>query len=65
MSERYYITGVQIGVIKALTMKVTERKFRYLSAKDAAEIEAIMKEIEDKQFVGKITQPEEKVIIAG
>jgi len=58
MSERYYITGVQIGMLKALMKAGT-------FSVDSNEIDKILKEIEDKQFVGKITTPEEKVIIAG
>jgi len=57
MSERYYITGVQIGMLKAFLGSKEEVNLK--------EIKKLIDEIEDKQFVGKITTPEEKVIIAG
>jgi len=65
MSERYYITGVQIGIIKAFAERVTKMSAGSLNGNAVIEIEKIMKEVEDKQFIGKITNPEEKVIIAG
>ena len=40
MSERYYITGVQIGIIKAL------------AGKDKGAVLKTLKDIEDKQFIG-------------
>ncbi len=54
MSERYYITGVQIGIIKVL-----------VENNERAEAVKLLDEIEDKQFVGKITQEGEKVAIIG
>ena len=65
MSERYYITGAQIGVIRLITDKVREMSATSLNVSDVKEIEKIMKEIEDKQFVGNIEQEGEYVAIIG
>jgi len=56
MSERYFITGVQIGMIKAFL----EQEYVNID-----EINKVINEIEEKQFVGKITQEGEKVAIIG
>ena len=56
MAGRYLITGVQIGLIKVLINKsIIENR---------VEINKILKEKEDKQFVGQITQEGEKVGIS-
>ena len=60
MSERYYITGAQIGMIKVM-LQVNPA----LLVKNAVAIEKLIKEIEDKQFVGKITLSGERVEIVG
>lgn len=41
MGERYFVTGVQLGMIKA-----------FLQFKKLEEIEKVLTEIEDKQFMG-------------
>lgn len=46
MSERYYITGVQLGMLKAVSM----------SEMNASTCFCLLKEIEDKQFVGRIEE---------
>ena len=45
MSERYYITGCQLGMIEAFLL--TEPNVR---------IQKIIDEIQDKQFIGNIPQ---------
>ena len=63
MSERYYLTGAQIGMIAALLKKVTELNFRYLPKKDALEIAKILQGVEANQFVGNILKEGEQVVI--
>lgn len=48
MSERYYITGAQLGVIKACAE----------NSKEPEVVKVILKEIEDEQFIGNIHQDE-------
>lgn len=60
MSERYYITGVQIGILKSFI----EQRFKY-GDEMLREVKKLLEEIEDKQFVGKITQEGERVAIIG
>ena len=42
MGGRYYITGVQIGVIKA-----------FLKTRNLSDIDKLLDDIEEKQFIGK------------
>lgn len=50
MSERYWITGVQLGIIKAQISNKTH-------------LLELVKEIEDKQFIGNLELTDEWEII--
>ena len=49
MAERYWVTGVQIGIMIA-----------FLQRGDTKEAADILKEILEKQFIGRMPQPYEK-----
>ena len=53
MGDRYYITGVQLGMLLALQQK--------------EDIDKILKEIEENQFVGRINQEDKdrKEVVIG
>lgn len=57
--ERYYMTGAQLGVIKGILNPNGDLKYI------VEEINKILKEIEENQFIGNITKEGEKIIIAG
>jgi hypothetical protein len=42
MSERYWVTGVQIGMISSFS---------------GTEVDEILKEVQDKQFIGNMREP--------
>lgn len=52
MGERYYITGVQIGMLQA-----------FLEFGKINEIEKLLEEIMAKQFLGRIREGEEVSIV--
>jgi len=54
MGSRYFITGVQIGIIRAL--------LETYSGVDLPRIMDLLNEIEDKQFIGDMYRIFEKVI---
>ena len=49
MSERYFITGVQLGMLKVVDNTTKEK---------------LLASIEDKQFIGKMEEPYEDYEIA-
>jgi len=49
MSERYYLTGCQVGILKAIRNHCEPFK----------EIDEILKEVMDKQFIGNMPMPYE------
>ena len=53
MSERYYITGVQIGTIKAL---IRQLGLGETNATIDDNINYVLREIENKQFIGNIQE---------
>ena len=52
MSERYFITGVQVGIIKALCEIIIKRQ--KVVNKEIYDIKKIIDEVEDKQFFGSV-----------
>ena len=65
MSERYYITGVQIGLLKSLNEELAKRiaKTKGIIAEHTEEIKNLLEEIEVKQFVGNIQEGKKVAII--
>jgi hypothetical protein len=51
MSERYWITGVQLGMLRVFMLKG-----------DQAEIRKVLSVVEEDQFIGNITAGTEVVI---
>lgn len=51
MAERYYITGVQLGILKSDELTSYGNRMR------------ILKNIEEKQFIGRVESQKDKIII--
>lgn len=58
MSERYFVTGAQLGVLRGY-LEVWDKH----PINSAIKVTEILKEIEDKQFVGNVRNEKDKVTI--
>jgi hypothetical protein len=62
MAGRFYITAIQLGIVKA-SLQQTIRLNRNKKAKEIEEIEKVVDDIEDDQFIGKIESPNDIIKI--
>jgi len=62
MAGRFYITGIQLGTIKA-SLEETIKFNRNRKTKEIEEIEEVIDDIEDNQFIGKIESPNDVIKI--
>lgn len=56
MSERYWVTGVQLGIIEALT----EAKHYVDDLEKYQQLKKLLEDILDQQFIGNIPNPYEE-----
>ena len=62
MGDRYYITGVQIGMIKAFLEEDIDSK---VPLTRASRIKELLDGIEDKQFIGRIEEQDKDKLEVG
>lgn len=62
MAGRFYITGEQLGIVKA-SLQQTIRNNRNRKTNEIEEIEKVVDDVEENQFIGKIESPNEVIRI--